>query len=174
MEKPAMTKPAKKVAHYRPHSRVKEHGELINPHTGEMTIPPSMTKQEFVRECDINNVIKQYKTQGMVTHINAKAAQGAFTDLPDSVDFQESLHIIMVAENAFMSLPSKIRDRFGQDPAEFLAFLNDPKNQDEARRLGILKPIEVKDPIEVKITNPPPGGPLTDPESSKGGADKNK
>lgn len=162
----------KKVALYRPHRRVQEHGEIINPHTGDITIPPSMTKQEFVRECDINNVIKQYKTHGMLTHVNTKAAQGAYQDLPDSVDFQESLHTIMVAENAFMSLPSKVRDRFGQDPAEFLAFLNNPENADEARKLGILKPIEVKAPIEVKITNPPIGGPLTDPESSKGGAEK--
>ena len=94
-----MTKPTK-LTLYRPHRRIQEHGEIRNAYTGEITTPPSMTKQEFVRECDINNVIKQYKTHGMLSHVNAKAAQGAYTDLPDSVDFQESLHIIMVAENA--------------------------------------------------------------------------
>lgn len=149
-----MTKPVKKVSLFREHRRVQEHGELRNMHTGELSVPPSMTKQEFVRECDINNVIKQYKTHGMLNHINAKAAQGAYTDLPDSVDFQESLHIIMVAENAFMTLPAKVRDRFGQDPAEFLAFLNNPDNADEARKLGILKPQEEPPaPIRVEVTN---------------------
>lgn len=142
--------------HYRPHRRIQEHGELIDIHTGSITVPPSMTKQEFVGECDVNNVIKQYKAHGMLTHVNAKAAQGAYQDLPDSVDFQESLHTIMVAENAFMSLPAKIRDRFGQDPAEFLAFLSNPENEDEARKLGILKPLEAAPPpIKVEIANPP-------------------
>lgn len=146
-----------KFTFYRPHKRVQYTGELVNPHTGEVTVPPSMTKQEFVRECDINNVIKQYKTHGMLNHVNAKAAQGAYTDLPDSVDFQESLHTIMVAENAFMTLPAKIRDRFGQDPAEFLAFLGNPENADEARKLGILKPEEPPAaPIKVEVTNRDP------------------
>lgn len=146
-----------KQTFYRPHKRVQYTGELTNPHTGEVTTPPSMTKQEFVRECDINNVIKQYQTHGMVNHINAKAAQGAYQDLPDSVDFQESLHTIMVAEQAFMTLPAKVRDRFGQDPAEFLAFLADPENTEEARKLGILKPQEAPpEPIKVEVTNPNP------------------
>lgn len=146
-----MSKP-KKLGHYRPHRRIQEHGEIVNLHTGDVTVPLSMTKQEFKGECDINNVIKQYKNHGMVSHINAKASQGAYQDLPDSVDFQESLHTIMVAENAFMTLPAKVRDRFGQDPAEFLAFLADPENADECRKLGILKPQEAAPPpVQVEV-----------------------
>lgn len=146
-----MAKP-KKYSHYRPHERVQEHGTITNPHTGEVTQPPSLTKQEFARECDVNNVIKQYRTSGMLTHVNAKAAQGAFEDLPDSVDFQESLHVIMTAERAFMELPAKVRDRFGQDPVEFLSFIHDPANEDEARKLGILKPLEAAPPpVKVEL-----------------------
>lgn len=145
----------KPFGHYRPHKRVQYTGELVNPHTGQVVRPPSMTKQEFVRETDINNVIKSYSQTGMVNHINAKAAQGAYQDLPDAFDFQESLHIIKQAEEAFMTLPAKVRDRFGQDPAEFLAFLNNPENADEARKLGILKPQEAAPPpIKVEVTNP--------------------
>jgi len=150
-----MTKPLQKIAFYRPHRRVHEHGEIRNSHTGEITIPPSMTKQEFVRECDINNVIKQFKQPGMYNQMLAASDRGTYRDLPDSVDFQESLHTIMVAENAFMTLPAKIRERFGQDPAEFLAFLTNPENADEARKLGILKPVEpTPPPIKVEVTNP--------------------
>lgn len=144
-----------KYTFYRPHKRVQEHGELVNIHTGDITVPPSMTKQEFIRECDVNNVIKQYKQTGMVAHVNAKAAQGAYQDLPDAVDFQESLHLVMAAETAFMTLPAKVRDRFGQDPAEFLAFLSDPKNAEEARALGLIQPLkEAPPPLEVKVVNP--------------------
>lgn len=158
-----MAKEITKHSNYRPHRRVQEHGELVNPHTGDITVPPSMTKQEFVRECDVNNVIKQYKAHGMLTHVNAKAAQGTYQDLPDSVDFQESLHTVMVAEQAFLTLPSKIRERFGQEPAEFLAWLADPANAGEARELGILKALEPEPtPMKVEVVNPP-GSPQDGP-----------
>lgn len=146
----------KPFGNYRPHKRVQEHGAILNHVTGELTVPPSMTKQEFKRECDINNIIKHYSVSGMVNHVNAKAAQGAYQDLPDSVDFQESLHTIKMAEEAFMTLPAKVRDRFGQDPAEFLAFMANPDNLEEIRKLGLAQPVkEAPPPLEVKVVNPP-------------------
>lgn len=135
-----------KYSHYRPHARVRELGQVLDRKTGELVTLPSMTKQEFVRESDINNIIKSYSQTGMINHINAKAAQGAYQDLPDSVDFQDSLHIIKAAESAFMTLPAKIRDRFGQDPAEFLAFMADPANDAEIRELGLAKPLPLAPP----------------------------
>lgn len=126
---------------YRPHARVQEKGELINPHTGDITTPPSLTKQEFKREADINNILKQYSKTGMLTHLNVRAREGMYADLPDAVDFQESLHLVRQAETTFMTLPAKLRDRFGNDPAEFLAFCSDPRNLDEMRELGLaIKP----------------------------------
>lgn len=143
-----------KVSHFRPHKRVQEHGAMINPHTGDITVPPSMTKQEFKRECDVNNIIKHFSATGMLNHVNAKAAQGAYQDLPDAVDFQESLHTIKAAEDAFMTLPAKVRDRFGQDPAEFLAFMANPDNLEEIQALGLVQMREPAPPLEVKVVNP--------------------
>jgi len=127
----------KKHAHYRPHPRVQEDGGIVNNVTGEVTYPPSMTKQEFVKECDINNIIKQYSTTGMLNHISAKAQSGLYEDLPESNDFQESLHIIMDAEKAFMSLPSRTRERFHNEPANFLAFMENDANREEIYSLGL-------------------------------------
>lgn len=142
----------KKVSHFREHKRVQEHGELVNHATGEVSIPPSMAKQEFQRECDINNIIKHFSVTGMFNHVNAKASQGAYSDLPDSVDFQESLHTIKAAETAFMTLPAKVRDRFGQDPAEFLAFMANADNIEEIRKLGLAVAEQPPPPpIEVKV-----------------------
>lgn len=140
---------------YRPHDRVQEDGRLVNPHNGEITYPPSMTKQEFVRECDINNIVKLYSQSGQITHISANAASGAFEDLPDPIDFQESIHIIMDAEKAFMALPAHVRDRFHQEPSQFLAFMADPANEKEARELGLLKPqAPPAEPVEVRVVEP--------------------
>ena len=95
-----------------------------------------MTKQEFVAECDINNIIKQYSATGQLKHISARAAQGQYMDLPDDLDFQTSLEIVRQAQEAFATLPSSTRARFENDPQNFLAFLSDPANQDEAIKLG--------------------------------------
>lgn len=149
-----------KVTFYRPHRRIQEHGEIINLVTGEAVIPPSMTKQEFVRESDINNIVKHFSPNHMA-HLTAMVRDtGRFEDLPDSVDYQESLHLVRDAEQAFMALPSKVRDQFGQDPAEFLAFITNPANLDEARKLGLAKPAPPpKAPDPAPDQAPPPAPP---------------
>lgn len=147
------------MSFYRPHKRVQYTGEVQDPKTGELVKLPSMTKQEFVKECDINNVLKQYKATGMVSHLNVRAAQGAYLDLPDSLDFQESLNIVREAETAFGSLPSKLRERFGNNPAEFLAFCADPGNAREMAELGLTIPEPPKAP------EPAPKEPETPPQA---------
>lgn len=151
-----MAKNGKIYSHYRPHKRVQYTGEVVDLKTGELVKLPTMTKQEFKRECDINNIIKHFSTTGMFNHVNTRANQGAYQDLPDSIDFQDSLNTIKAAEAAFMSLPAKVRDRFGQDPGEFLAFMADAANVEEIQKLGLAKPLEQPPPpLEVKVVNPP-------------------
>lgn len=125
---------------YRPHLRERYQlrtDVLADPRTGELKPCPSMTKQSFVEECDINNIIKAYSRTGQLRHISAKAAMGAYQDLPDDLDYQNALGIVMAGEAAFASLPSAVRNRFGNDPEQFLAFLADPANQDEAIKMGL-------------------------------------
>lgn len=137
---------------YRPHARVTRDNTWIDPVTGKLDIMPSMTKQEFQAECDINNVIKSFTQTGMFTHVSARAASGAYEDLPDPTDFQESLAQVKQASEAFMTLPSKIRSRFGNDPAEFLAFTHDPANKDELVTLGLTNvPLPPPPPVVVTI-----------------------
>lgn len=131
---------------------------MVNHVTGVVTYPPSMTKQEFVAECDINNVLKQFKQTGMVSHISAKASQGSYENLPDPIDFQESVHLVHAAEAAFATLPSKVRARFDQDPLKFLEFTSDPANREEMITLGLVK-APPKDPEPVPPPEPPPPPP---------------
>ena len=43
------------------------------------------------------------------------------------------------AQEKFSELPAHIRKRFGNDPIQFLDFVTDENNKDEATRLGMLK-----------------------------------
>lgn len=144
-----------KRSFYRPHNRVTFDNSLVNRVTGEIEFPPSMAKQEFKAECDINNILKQFSATGMMRHVSAKAAEGMYTDLPDQQDFQESLEIVRTASESFASLPSKVRDRFHNEPHEFLAFMGDPKNSDEIRALGLAQALPARpEPISVRIIDP--------------------
>lgn len=160
-----------KIGFYRPHKRVfAPDGSTVDKKTGEVIPLPSRTKQEFKAECDINNVLKQYKQTGMVRHISNRAAAGAYQDLPDSIDFQESMNIVLAAQTAFSTLPSLVRERFGNDPSQFLAFMANPNNVDEAVKLGLA----TKTRIPQADTNgghdkspPPPPAPPSSPEPKK-------
>ena len=44
---------------------------------------------------------------------------------------------IIAAQEAFNSLPSDIRKKFDNDPAEFLEFVSDEKNNDEMIQMGL-------------------------------------
>lgn len=110
---------------------------------------PSRTKQAHKAECDINTIMAKYARTGLINHV-AKY-KGAYEDLPDGNDFQEALHIQMQANEAFMSLPSKIRSEFENDPGQFLAFVSDPANKDRMREMGLLREVEprVVDPAPI-------------------------
>lgn len=144
---------------YRPHKRVVFDNLSNDPVTGELVYLPSMTKQEFQYECDVNNVVKQFKPHHMQAMLAANLASGAYTDLPDAYDYQDALHMVRDAEERFLTMPAKVRDRFGQDPANFLAFINNPDNLDEARTLGLAAPAAPPpEPVKVSIVGGETGG----------------
>lgn len=109
---------------YRPHPRVVYSSNL-----------PSRAKQSFAAECDINTIMKKYNKTGLIDHVNKY--QGNYGELPDEVDYHANLNAVMAAKEAFASLTAEIRLRFGNDPAQFLAFVDDPENIDEMIALGL-------------------------------------
>lgn len=154
-----------KISAYRPHERVQSTGELMDPKTGEIIKPPSRTKQSFRDECDINNILKQYRVSGMLRHVSAKADQGAYQDLPDDMDYQTSINTVMRAQEAFATLPSKIRNQFENDPAKFLTFMADPANEAEVVKMGLATPRKLTESEPAPVTmdaldiNPPAAQP---------------
>jgi len=105
---------------------------------------PSRTQQNFKDQCNINNIMKKYHVTGMVNHLNNK--KGTYADLTQVKDFQGCLQTVIDAQASFMTIPSEIRKKFGNDPQALIEFLKDPKNKDEAIQLGLMnKPIIQED-----------------------------
>lgn len=107
-------------------------------HPGLSFDDESKTRQEFKEEADINNFIKRYQSTGFPWPQPAKPpAYLDVTDVPDN--YQDALAVIQKAQAAFGDLPSDVRERMKNDPANMVAYLNNPKNRAEAEELGLLE-----------------------------------
>ncbi|QCQ84690.1 internal scaffolding protein [Blackfly microvirus SF02] len=116
---------------------------------------PSLTRQEFAAECDINTLMAQYEKTGVINHFTTGEPQ--YYDFDQVPDLQNSLHILKEATTAFMSLPAHVRKEFDNDPTQFVEFASDPKNLDKMREYGLAAPAKVDPPPQkVEIVNKEP------------------
>lgn len=103
---------------------------------------PSMTKQSFKDECDINNILSRYKKNMGINFLDQYAGviQDQFADFSFAEDYHTGLQKIREAEGVFEAMPATLRSRFDNDPGKFLDFVSDKGNFDEAVKLGLMKP----------------------------------
>ena len=109
---------------------------------------PSQTLQSFKDDADINCIISRFETTGVLVDPTVPVSRvpqfGDFSEMPS---YQEAQNVIVAANNAFGHLSSKIRERFGNDPAAYFQFVQSLKEGSEdyaeAIRLGIIdKPVD--------------------------------
>jgi len=115
-----------------------------------------LTQQHFKEETDINNIMAKFAKTGLVDHVNKVA--GSYGDFTTVQDYQLHLDQVMAANAAFMELPSKIRARFDNDPSHLLAFVQDPRNRDEAVELGLIDRPPPPPPKDAPASSGAPGG----------------
>lgn len=118
---------------------------------------PSLTKQEFLEEADVNNIINQYETTGIAPMAGgAEPLYGDFS-APELQSYHQALNIVQGSQELFDRLPARVRERFANDPANLLLFVQDPNNLKEAHELGLLRE-DYKSPSAPPQT-PPTGDP---------------
>lgn len=96
------------------------------------------TKQEFKDESDINIIMAQYQHTGDIPNLNT--LQPVYQDCT-GMDYMDHMNKIVEANNLFSDLPSKIRNRFNNDPAAFLDFVHDENNRGELQSMGLLREV---------------------------------
>ena len=121
---PPAAAPRAKYGAYRPHARVQKRFVL-----------PTRAKQAMADECNINNIMARYEKTGILEHV--RQHPGGYGDVSGAVPYHEAIDIVDRAQRSFMTLPSKIRRRFGNDPGEFLEWVTNPANQAEIIELGL-------------------------------------
>lgn len=105
------------------------------------------THQSFKNECDINVIMKRAMATGVMPVASRVAQYGDFSSVKD---YQQSLDLVISAQDMFAAMPSHIRARFNNDPASLLQFVNDKANFDEAVKLGLIEP-KVASPVLPKV-----------------------
>ncbi len=105
---------------------------------------PSLTKQSFKNECDVNQIVRRYIDTGGLSAQNLQNyATGEYGDFSDIPDYRTALDQVRRAGEAFSTLPAVVRERFKNNVAGFLDFCHDPENLDELRRMGLARPAPV-------------------------------
>lgn len=97
---------------------------------------PSRTLQSETYATTIDYYLKKYAASGVLgdpSKIN-RAMYGDFTGLGDFQAMQEKINNV---KNYFNTLPSDIRDKFGNNVNEFVSFVNNPANESQCYQLGI-------------------------------------
>lgn len=130
------------------------HGRFYRKRVGVSFKQPSLAKQAFKDECDINNIMKRFERDGILNHFNQYGGQyGDFTDAPD---YHDAMNKITAANEMFLTLPAAIRARFSNDPGEFLAFVDKPENANALIEMGLARPNPGNPPAPPPAPEPPP------------------
>lgn len=113
----------------------------------------SLTKQAFRDDSDINRIVGRY-SPSLLARARFSCAGGVDDDVPvvDNTqfsDFHELQNRLVSLSSSFGSLPSKLRDRFSNDPRRLLLFISDPRNFDEGVALGLFAKPKTKRPHPV-------------------------
>lgn len=112
---------------------------------------PTLAKQSFKDECDINKIVERF---GLTGELPTNIAVPEYQDFTQIYDYHSALNAVAQANEAFEELPAKMRQRFQNDPETFVNFCTDPRNREELTRMGLLKP-EDQLPLPVVPEVPP-------------------
>lgn len=96
----------------------------------------SRTKQAFAKEVNINSIMRKAAKTGVLPVVLGQPMYGDFSNVGDFLAVQLRMQAV---EDAFMSLPASIRAKFRNSPADYVDFMVNPANKDEAIKLGLMK-----------------------------------
>jgi len=105
-------------------------------------------KPEFLKASKIEEILKKATRTGMIS-VKPNAYYGDFTS---SGDFLTAQNRVIRLQQYFDSLPSETRNWFANSPKNYLDFVLDPRNREQAIEMGLLpKPKGAPAPSEAEV-----------------------
>ena len=96
---------------------------------------PSKTDQQYTEDCCANSILAKYAKTGQINHI-AKV-RGQYADVSGVEDLHGTMLKIKDMEAEFLKMSPELRAKFGNKPEGMIQWLSDPKNDEEAVKLGL-------------------------------------
>lgn len=107
------------------------------PHAGTAPKGESMTQAHMANDCDLNEIMARAK-RGVIPSVLFQQKSPWYGDFTDGLSYHEIKNVLIETEKAFMELDPKLRERFGNDAAQLIAFIDDEGNREEAIALGLI------------------------------------
>ena len=137
---------------------------------------PSMTEEAHADRVDINNIMAKYLRTGIIDHVNRHQPSYG---IMDGSTYHEQMCALATANEMFMDLPAKVREKFGHDPAKFLDYVDglsdgvSPETAAELLELGMIDPSSetaqiARQGVSEDIQEPPQPAPPASPPAETG------
>lgn len=94
-----------------------------------------LTKQSFLQETNINNIMAKYQATGQITHLSHHPA--IYGDFSNVNDLQTAIQQVENAKELFEALPSELRGAFDNNPSKFYQHFENA-GTDDLRASGII------------------------------------
>lgn len=124
---------------------------------------PSLTRQEFLEESKINNIVDKYTRTGRLPYDSDRL--GMYVDVSEVGDFQSALSFVNRASESFERLDPNVRKRFQNSPQALIEFLKDPSNKEEGIKLGLINPAKPEPASKATPLEETPSGKKDESES---------
>lgn len=92
--------------------------------------------------------------------------EGEMDDIPAKT-YEQAMNTVAQAQQMFDAMPAHVRNRFANDPKQFLEFTHNPKNAEEMKAMGLLKGND-----GITATGTPSGAPTPTDMNANGIPDK--
>lgn len=124
---------------------------LVEDEDGRIVPEESMTAQSDVVRSDIKHILAKYEQTGVL--VGMRQVDLAYRDVSEFTDFADLMRENAEAKQAFMRLPSKVRETFNHDVAEWLDAAHDGLSSEQRaklEKLGFLEAVQVKEPLPAR------------------------
>jgi len=98
----------------------------------------SLTKQQFKKQCDIQHIMRGYKTTGVYSHVNKNYQNATYGEINVNKSWHETQTLLANLKSKFSTLPDKVKEKFKNDPKNMIEFVSNSKNLEASVKLGLL------------------------------------
>lgn len=81
----------------------------------------TFTQQQFAEEVDINTIVRRF---GLSRVMPSGPSGGVYGDFTGIHDYESAVAAVERARDGFLALPPDVREQFGNDPGQYLEYVD--------------------------------------------------